>query len=301
MILAVALIFLGWFAGTYGTIIGAGGGFLMVPALFLFFGLTSQEASALSLTVMVFAAISGNIAYARQRRIDYRAAIPFAIATLPGAWLGVPWSPICCRARMFSIAFALLLLSIAAYLMFNPERRMKEGEAAETDESATTTPRLTLWQHLGWGHIPRRVEAQDETYVYRYDGRIGLAVSPVIGFISAVFGIGGGLIFVPILVQVLRFPVHIATSTAFFILMITALGWLGLPCGLGTRAVGVCLADGGGLDRRRPNGRVRLPAATRRMDCARWCGRPRHRERAPPAPLTPGRKASKRRPAALSD
>ena len=191
VILAVALIFLGWFAGTYGTIIGAGGGFIMVPALFLFFGLTSQEASALSLTVMVFAAISGNIAYARQRRIDYRAAIPFAIATLPGAWLGAVVSDLL-QSRIFGIAFALLLWSIAEYLMFNPERRMREGEAAETDESAATTPQLTLWQHLGWGHIPRRVEAQDETYIYRYDGRIGLAVSPVIGFISAVFGIGGG-------------------------------------------------------------------------------------------------------------
>ena len=222
-VLIVALIFLGWFAGTYGTIIGAGGGFIMVPALFLFFGLTSQEASALSLTVMVFAAISGNIAYARQRRIDYRAAIPFAIATLPGAWLGAVASDLL-QSRVFGIAFALLLWSIAEYLMFNPERRMREGEAAEAEETAATEPQLTLWQHLGWGRIPRRVAAQDQTYAYEYDGRIGLAVSPIIGFISAVFGIGGGLIFVPILVQVLRFPIHIATSTAFFILMITALG-----------------------------------------------------------------------------
>ena len=93
------------------------------------------------------------------------------------------------------------------------------------DQTAVlTASRLTIGQYLGWGRIPRRVEAQDQTYVYQYDGRIGLAASPIIGFISGVFGIGGGLIFVPILVQLLRFPIHIATSTAFFILMITASG-----------------------------------------------------------------------------
>ncbi|MAG36786.1 MAG: hypothetical protein CL878_11175 [Dehalococcoidia bacterium] len=223
VVLTIALIFLGWFAGTYGTIIGAGGGFVMVPALFLLFGLTPQEASALSLTVMVFAAISGNIAYARQRRIDYRAAIPFAVATLPGAWLGAFVSDLL-QSRVFGIAFALLLWSIAEYLMFNPERRMKEGESPGESVPADAGLRLTFWQHLGWGRIPRRVVAQDQTYVYQYDGRIGLGASPIIGFISAVFGIGGGLIFVPILVQLLRFPIHIATSTAFFILMITASG-----------------------------------------------------------------------------
>lgn len=224
-LLTVSLVLLGWFAGTYGTIIGAGGGFIMVPALLIVFSLSSQQASALSLTVMVAAAISGNVAYARQRRIDYRAALPLAIASLPGAWLGAVVSSFL-AGRVFSIAFALLLASISAYLLINPERRARGGDETSDDDSPELpTAPPSLWQRLGWGRVRRQlVTSEGQSYSFEYDGRIGFLASPCIGFISGVFGIGGGLIFVPILVQLLRFPVHVATATSFFILMITAAG-----------------------------------------------------------------------------
>ena len=45
-----------------------------------------------------------------------------------------------------------------------------------------------------------------------------------VGFLSSIFGVGGGIIHVPMMVYVLNFPVHIATATSCFILAISALG-----------------------------------------------------------------------------
>ena len=51
----------------------------------------------------------------------------------------------------------------------------------------------------------------------------GTSLSTSLGFISSFFGIGGGFLYVPALVYLLKFPVHTATATAIFILTITAL------------------------------------------------------------------------------
>ena len=80
------LVLLGVVVGAYGTIIGAGGGFVLTPLLLLFYpDLRPEVITAISLGVVAVNAASGSIAHARQRRIDYLAALLFAAATAPGA------------------------------------------------------------------------------------------------------------------------------------------------------------------------------------------------------------------------
>src|SRR5690554_3005168 len=70
------LVLVGLGVGVYGTIIGAGGGFLLVPLLlYLYPDLPPESVTALSLGVVFFNALSGTQAYARQRRIDYEAGL----------------------------------------------------------------------------------------------------------------------------------------------------------------------------------------------------------------------------------
>ena len=78
----------GMVVGAYGTLIGAGGGFIIVPVLLLLLHWPHQEASGTSLLVVTANAASGTWAYWRQRRIDFRTGWQFALATLPGAILG---------------------------------------------------------------------------------------------------------------------------------------------------------------------------------------------------------------------
>lgn len=83
---AVLLVLIGFGVGAFGTVIGAGGGFILTPILLLLYPHDSaQTLTAISLTAVFFNAASGSVAYARQRRIDYRSGLVFALATIPGA------------------------------------------------------------------------------------------------------------------------------------------------------------------------------------------------------------------------
>jgi len=75
--------------GTYGTLVGAGGGSVLVPILLILLPKeTPATVTAISLAVVFFNAYSGTIAYMRMGRIDYRAGTLFSLAGLPGAVLG---------------------------------------------------------------------------------------------------------------------------------------------------------------------------------------------------------------------
>src|SRR5262249_42707799 len=80
------LALLGVVVGAFGTLIGAGGGFILVPVLMLIYPHESaQTVTCITLAVVFFNALSGSIAYARMGRIDYRSAILFCWTMIPAA------------------------------------------------------------------------------------------------------------------------------------------------------------------------------------------------------------------------
>ena len=83
------LLPVGVFIGAFGTLIGAGGGFVLTPILLLVYPHDNPEIiTSISLAVVFFNAFSGSAAYARMQRIDYRSGVLFALATIPGAAVG---------------------------------------------------------------------------------------------------------------------------------------------------------------------------------------------------------------------
>src|SRR5512136_2027779 len=102
---ALSLILLGFGTGAYGTLIGAGGGFVLVPVLLLLYPHDAPHLiTSISLAVVLFNAASGSEAYARLGRIDYRSGWLFAAATIPGAVLGALTTGLLPR-RLFDITF----------------------------------------------------------------------------------------------------------------------------------------------------------------------------------------------------
>lgn len=191
------LLPLGFFAGGYGTLIGAGGGFVLAPALLLIYpGEAPETITSISLAVVFFNALSGTLAYTRSDRIDFKSGTIFAVATMPGAVAGALATTAISRQR-FNLVFGLLLVAVATFLALNPGKKnaARLGQAAD----AKTTRNLSFPAVL-----------------------IGASVSTVFGFVSSFLGIGGGFLYVPALVYLLRFPVHIATATSLFVLTITA-------------------------------------------------------------------------------
>ncbi|MEO6315546.1 MAG: sulfite exporter TauE/SafE family protein [Chitinophagaceae bacterium] len=202
------LIMIGFVVGTLGTLIGAGGGFILVPILlFAYPGLKPEVITSISMAIVACNALSGTVAYAGAGRIDYRAGIWFAILTIPGSVLGALATKYIPKS-LFSILFGILLIILAAYLLLKKEKKLIE---------TSSTVLKTGWKQHSF------TDNTGEAYSYTYNQSLGLVISFIVGFISPILGIGGGIIHVPALTNWLRFPVHIATATSHFVLLIMSL------------------------------------------------------------------------------
>jgi len=194
----VWLLPIGVFTGAYGALIGAGGGFILVPALLILFPKEAPEiVTSISLMAVCFNALSGTIAYAHSKRIDYKIGLIFSLATMPGAVLGALATTAVSRER-FNLLFGFLLLAIAAVLVASPgkESATRIAQSSYRSSSLRNLDVFTL--------------------------AVGALVSTAFGFLSSFLGIGGGILYVPALVYLLKVPVHVATATSLFVLMITA-------------------------------------------------------------------------------
>src|SRR5450432_2909811 len=126
------LIILGFLIGIFGTLIGAGGGFILVPILILSYPELSPEMiTAISMAIVAANAISGSFAYARSGRIDFKAGIIFALFTIPGSILGVMTTHFIPRF-LFNILFGILLIILSVYLIL---KQNKPGAPDTIDEN----------------------------------------------------------------------------------------------------------------------------------------------------------------------
>ncbi len=203
----IGYIVLGFATGLYGTLIGAGGGFVLMPILLLLFPKQSPEQlTAILLAVVFFNALGGSQAYALMGRIDYRSGLMFATATIPGAVLGALHTSSVPRP-IFNAIFGVLMAACAAFLALRSGQ--SEGPTAQTHHCCEMS------RHL--------VETNGSSYDYSFNPLIGIGLSFVVGYVSSFLGIGGGIIHVPAMTYFLQFPVHIATATSHFVLAIMAL------------------------------------------------------------------------------
>ena len=204
----LALMALGFGVGAYGTLIGAGGGFVLMPLLLILYPKESPEIlTSISLAVVFFNALSGSEAYGLMKRIDYRSGLMFAAATVPGAVVGATNTSHVPR-YLFDIIFSVLMVAAAVFLLFRP------GAPKATSQKSSDS-RYRITRHL--------VDAHGHHYDYSFNPLLGIGLSLFVGYASSFLGIGGGIIHVPVLGYFLHFPVHVATATSHFVLAIMAL------------------------------------------------------------------------------
>lgn len=191
---------LGSLVGAFGTMIGVGGGFLLLPLLLLAYPHDSPSVlTGISLMVVCANATAGSFAYARMRRTDVRAGLVFAAAGMPGSVLGALATAWLDRRVFEPLLGAMLLVGAAAIVV---------------------RPRPAPVPPTGYHTL---VEADGTVHRYRRPLVAGAVLSVFVGFVSSLLGIGGGILHVPLMVLVLGFPIHIATATSHLVLAILAL------------------------------------------------------------------------------
>jgi hypothetical protein len=200
---ALLLWLIGIAIGTYGTLIGVGGGVVLVPLLlYLYPEHPPRIITSISFAVVFFNAISGTFAYRRLKRIDYKTGLAFSAATIPGVVLGTILTFFLSRSA-FQIAFGILLTAVSVYIFLRPR-----ANPIPVFKGQCSTRRLIT-------------DCEGVKYDFSFNLRLGIVISFLVGFVAGLLGIGGGVIHVPAMVSLLGFPAHIATATSHFILVIT--------------------------------------------------------------------------------
>lgn len=181
---AFELLVIGFAASIFGSLIGLGGGFLVIPAMRLGFNTPPALLAGTSL-VFVFANTGASaIGYIRQKRVDFALAIPMIAGAIPGSVFGafaVHWfSP-----KGFDLAYGTTLIVLAV---------------------------LVIWRRRGTSREPF-----EKTFAHRLP--VALAAGVGIGILSSLFGIGAGLVLVPLLLVAARMPPHIVAATSGFTIL----------------------------------------------------------------------------------
>lgn len=256
MLFSVELMAIGLGVGFLATLAGIGGGVILTPLLLLFFpDRPAQVIAAASLSVVALNTLSGSIAYHRMGRIDLKTAAAYGAAALPGIVLGSLGTAHVPRG-IFDFLLGALLLALAAGLL-RPAARAASRRL--TEEKGSFAPR-------------RIVDRDGRVYEFRFRYRAGIWVCSCVAFLSSLLGIGGGSIYVPLMIRFLHIPPHIATATSQGLLLITSSAAvlvhflrgnlardLIVPLALGV----VCGAQGGAA----VSGRLRSTSLTRVLAC----------------------------------
>ncbi|MEK3913165.1 sulfite exporter TauE/SafE family protein [Paenibacillus sp. FSL H7-0331] len=197
----------GLLAATLGSLVGLGGGIVIVPAL-IYLGpyFVGQEISVstavgTSLAVLIFTAFSSTWAFHKQRKVDFRSGWLYFLTCGPGAMLGSYMTQFV-DAKSFQLAFGIFMLVMAILLIIKD--RLKPLS-------------------LKWPIQRTYTDAQGLVHSYGYGVLPALAIGLLVGIISGLFGIGGGSLFVPAMMILFRYPPHVATATSMFVIFLSSI------------------------------------------------------------------------------
>lgn len=180
-------VIIGLIAGILGSMIGVGGGIIISPAL-TFLGFTPPQVASTSLFAVSSTSVSSTIAYARSNKIQYMLGIKMVLLSIPGAIIGSYLST-SIDPGYFRVLLATILIATGIYLMFR--KSIINGNSFTLEST--------------WVKI------------------LFFSATFVAGIMSSLFGIGGGVIFVPLLIMIVGLTMHLAAPTSQFVLMITSI------------------------------------------------------------------------------
>jgi len=207
VIVVLGLIGGGVAAGLFGSLLGLGGGILIVPLLTLGFGLPLLTAVGVSLVCVIVTSGASAGVYLERRVANLRLGMTLELFTAIGALVGglvaflVP-------ARFLELLFAGLLAYVALTMARRREPE-KEPEVETGDLGPATIDDSTTARLSGPGYRVRRIP-------------LGVVGSVFAGVVSALLGIGGGLVKVPVMHVVMGVPLRVATATSNLLIGITA-------------------------------------------------------------------------------
>jgi uncharacterized protein len=215
------LMALGSVVGLLSGLFGVGGGFLLTPLLIMI-GIPPTVAAASDANQIVAASTSGTYAHAKGGTVDFKMGILLLVGGIIGSTFGVKLIRllnVLGEANfVINVTYVVMLGSIGGYMFYESisELRKKGIKTGHPDTQKKPSAYANLMNNL-----PFKVEF--------IRSRITISMimpfffGTVVGVLSALMGVGGGFIMVPVMVYLLRMPMHVVVGTSLFQIMFTCI------------------------------------------------------------------------------
>ncbi len=211
------MIFVGSIAaGLLGSLVGLGGGVLIVPLLTLVFRFPIYFAIGASIISVIATSSGAAAAYVKDRITNLRVGMFLEMATTLGAICGAFLAGLL-APELLSIIFGIILLISAAPLVF------KIGEELPQE---VKNDRLANWLRLSSSYPDQHLHREVPYQVTRTP--LGLVMMYIAGLVSGLLGIGSGTFKVLALDEAMRLPLKVSTTTSNFMIGVTAAASAGI-------------------------------------------------------------------------
>ncbi|MBI2620187.1 MAG: sulfite exporter TauE/SafE family protein [Ignavibacteriales bacterium] len=202
---SLILVFVGGaFAGTFGVMLGLGGGVFLIPFLVLVLQVPMHQAIATSIVAVIATSSAGAAMNLERQTVNIRLGMTLETTTVAGAILGGLTASFL-SATVLARIFGVLLLAVSGIMIW---RR------APSDDSGG-----------GDGVLPAAYYDESRQTVVTYSvNRLPatMGVSFLAGNLSGLLGIGGGIFKVPAMTLLSGVPMKAAAATSNFMIGVTA-------------------------------------------------------------------------------
>ncbi len=202
---------LGLVVGLLSGLFGVGGGFLMTPLLIMF-GIPSTVAAATDSNQIVAASTSGTYAHWKVGNVDFKMGLYLLAGGFVGGLLGVQGIKIL-RAMgnadfVIKMTYVLMLGIVGSYMFVESLQSMKKAKTA----GAKPAKESAFAGFLKSLPLQTRFEKSGVTH----SALVPIVFGAFVGILAAVMGVGGGFLMVPVMVYILRMPMHVVVGTSLF-------------------------------------------------------------------------------------
>lgn len=199
-----------FFAGVLGSLLGLGGGIIVIPALTLMLGIDIRLAIGASIISVIATSSGAAAAYVRDGLANLRVAMFLEIGTTAGAISGA-WVAGQLHPRWLFVLFATVL-AYSAVMMLRARPRLP-----------STSPGPAPFVRALRMHSTYEDTARGQTITYEpARPLLGLVLMYIAGIVSGLLGIGSGVLKVPAMDLAMKLPIKVSTATSNFMIGVTA-------------------------------------------------------------------------------
>ena len=218
---------LGLLVGLLSGLFGVGGGFLMTPLLMMI-GIPPTVAAATDANQIVAASASGTLAHTRLGNVDFKMGLLLLVGGFTGGALGVHVIKVL-RATggadfLIKMTYVIMLGVVGGFMFFESLHAMKKQKAAaslsEAELKAAEEKKRAKAKKKGLlSSLPFQVRFEKSGVTHSAILPVGLGI--FVGVLAAIMGVGGGFLMVPVMIYLLRMPMHVVVGTSLFQIMFT--------------------------------------------------------------------------------